>query len=92
MAPKPKPARFVYRRDGSCNGANHPSDVDVGCTELVADLPSSTFAFVLKRSTSFLPTWTPAGVLPPPAAARPPPVGQKPRQPRQNRVRCRRSR
>src|SRR5262249_19296238 len=41
-----------YRRDCSCNGADHPNGHDVG---RVADLPPSTFAFVLGRSTSFLP-------------------------------------
>ena len=52
-----------YRRDCSCNGADHPNGHDVG---RVADLPASTFAFVLGRSTSFLPpTLDAAGVLPP---------------------------
>src|SRR6516164_7924226 len=41
-----------YRRDCSCNGGDHPNGHDVG---RVADLPASTFAFVLGRSTSFLP-------------------------------------
>ena len=36
---------------------DHPSDHDgqFGCAELVTDLPSSTYASVLRRSTSFLP-------------------------------------
>src|SRR5262249_37616180 len=40
-------------RDSSCGGG-HPSDHDgqFGCGELVTDLPSSTFAFVLRRSIS----------------------------------------
>src|SRR5262245_15466262 len=44
-------------RDGSCDGGDHPSDHDAqfGCAELVTDLPASTFAFVLRQSTSFLP-------------------------------------
>ena len=57
MAPKPEPARLVFR-DGSCGTGDHPSDHDAqfGRAELVTDVPSSTFAFVLRRSTSF---WTP---------------------------------
>jgi len=44
MAPKPKPARFVF-----AVGMAHPSghDVGFGSGELVTDLPPSTFAFVL---------------------------------------------
>src|SRR6516162_2779179 len=47
----------IYRRDGSCDSVDHPGGHDVGggCAELVSDLPPSTFAFVLRRSTSFLP-------------------------------------
>src|SRR5262249_18491659 len=51
MAPKPKPARFIYRRDGSCAGVDHPNDHGgprFGCAELVSGLPSSTFAVVLR--------------------------------------------
>src|SRR5262249_15833411 len=44
-------------RDSSCGGGHHPSDHDrqFGFAEFVTDLPSSTSAFVLRRSTSFLP-------------------------------------
>src|SRR5262249_32988139 len=53
-----------YRWDCSCNGADHPNGHDVG---RVADLPASTSAFVLGRSTAFCRRpWTPAGVFPPP--------------------------
>src|SRR5215475_4598338 len=47
----------ICLRDSSCGGGDHPSDHDAqfGCAELVTDSPSSTFAFVLRRSTSFLP-------------------------------------
>src|SRR5262245_44491910 len=47
----------ICLRDGSCGSGDHPSDHDAqfGRAELVTDLPSSTFAFVLRRSTSFLP-------------------------------------
>ena len=58
MAPKPEPARLAYVfRDGSCGSGDHPSDHDAqfGRAELVTDVPSSTFAFVLRRSISFLP-------------------------------------
>src|SRR5262249_42306538 len=41
-------------RDCSCNGVDHPDDHAVGHAELVTDFRSSTFAFVLRRSTSFL--------------------------------------
>jgi hypothetical protein len=41
-----------YGRD-CCNGADHPNGV--GHAELVTDLPSSTFAFVLRLPISFLP-------------------------------------
>jgi len=50
MAPKPEPARLAYVfRDGSCGSGDHPSDHDAqfGRAELVTDVPSSTFAFVL---------------------------------------------
>src|SRR5262249_50733479 len=41
----------ICLRDGSCGSGDHPSDHDAqfGCAELVTDLPSSTFAFVLRR-------------------------------------------
>ena len=44
-------------RDSSCDGSDHPSDHNArfGCAKLVTDLPSSTYASVLRRSTSFLP-------------------------------------
>jgi hypothetical protein len=48
MAPKAKPARFVFcRRDVVHH--HHPSGHDVGdgSAELVTDLPPSTSAFVL---------------------------------------------
>jgi hypothetical protein len=48
MAPKPKPARF-YRRDGSCDGVDHPSDYGgprFGFADLVSG--SSSFAVVLR--------------------------------------------
>ena len=52
MAPKPKPARFVFTvGDGSCDGVDHPSDYGgprFGCADLVSGLPSSTFAVVLR--------------------------------------------
>src|SRR5262249_31965182 len=57
MAPKPKPARFIYRRDGSCAGVDHPNDHGgprFGCAELVSGLPSSTLGVVL-RGTQALP-------------------------------------
>src|SRR5262249_58620832 len=41
----------MYRRDGSCDGVDHPNDYGrppFGCDELVSDLPSSTLAFVLR--------------------------------------------
>src|SRR5262249_26703677 len=40
----------IYRRDGSCDGVDHPGGHDVGggCAELVIDLWPSTFAFVLR--------------------------------------------
>ena len=41
MAPKPKPAGFVF---GSCGGVDHPNDHGrprFGCSGLVTDLPSS---------------------------------------------------
>src|SRR6516164_7913757 len=52
-----KTSHRIYRRDGSCDSVDHPGGHDVGggCAELVSDLPPSTFAFVLRRSTSFLP-------------------------------------
>src|SRR5262245_64380491 len=40
----------MYRRDGSCDGVDHPNDHGgprFGCAELVSGLPSSTFAVVL---------------------------------------------
>src|SRR6516165_4398258 len=47
----------ICLRDSSCDGGDHPSDHDArfGFAELVTDLPSSTSAFVLRRSTNFLP-------------------------------------
>src|SRR5262245_22419650 len=47
----------ICLRDGSCGSGDHPSDHDAqfGRAELVTDVPSSTFAFVLRRSTSLLP-------------------------------------
>src|SRR5262249_27876775 len=44
-----------YRRDGSCDGVDHPSGHDVGGGSAELVTPSSTSAFVLGRSTSFLP-------------------------------------
>jgi hypothetical protein len=38
-----------YRRDCSCNDADHPNGHDVGHAEHVTDFRSSTFAFVLTR-------------------------------------------
>src|SRR5258707_11822956 len=40
----------MYLRDDFCGSGDHPSDHDAqfGCAELVTDLPSSTFAFVLR--------------------------------------------
>src|SRR6516162_6617685 len=52
MAPKPKPARFVFTVGmAPCGGVDHPNDHGgprFGCAELVSGLPSSTFAFVLR--------------------------------------------
>ena len=44
-----------YRRDYSCNGDDHLNGRDVGHAEHVTDLPSSTFAFVLRQSDQLLP-------------------------------------
>src|SRR5262249_6810304 len=58
-------------RDGSCGSGDHPSDHDAqfGCAEFVSDLPSSTFAFVLRRSTSFCLRATDVRPAPKPARA-----------------------
>ena len=57
MAPKPEPARLAYVFGMVLAVGDHPSDHDTqfGCAERVTDLSSSTCAFVLRRSTSFLP-------------------------------------
>ena len=57
MAPKPEPARLAYVFGMVLAVGDHPSDHDTqfGCAERVTDLPSSTCACVLRRSTSFLP-------------------------------------
>src|SRR5262249_3522884 len=61
-----------YRRDCSCNGADHPNGHDVG---RMADLPASTFAFVLGRSTSVLPPTLDARRRVAAASAGSPPLG-----------------
>src|SRR5262249_57070773 len=52
MAPKPKPARFVFTVGMAlADGVDHPNDHGgprFGCAELVSGLPSSTFAVVLR--------------------------------------------
>ena len=68
MAPKPKPARFVFTVGmAPCGGVDHPNDHGgprFGCAELVSDLPPSTFASVLRRSRAafYRRPWTRAGV------------------------------
>src|SRR5262245_51714738 len=58
MAPKPKPARFVFTVGmASCDGVDHPNDHGgprFGCAELVSGLPSSTLGVVL-RGTQAVP-------------------------------------